>query len=443
MSTEQASEKKSAILLVDDEPNITSALKRLLRKSNYQIFVASGGEQGLTILSENAIDVVISDMRMPNMDGAEFLSRVKKYDEKIIRILLTGYSDMSSTILAINDAEIFRYISKPWNDEDIQVTIKKGIELRELEKEKKRLEKLTKKQNKELLALNRDLESKVEFRTKKLKAMMDELQASNDEIKNSYLYIIKTFSSLTDMRGSQLAGHSRRVADNARKLAKLMKLDDQETQDVFFGSLLHDIGKIGLSDEVLSRPESLLSKTELETVKKHAVWGEGLLLGMDKFQNVAKIIRHHHERYDGSGYPDKLKGDDIPIGARLLAIVNDFDRLQSGSLSQKKYTVEEAINYLKKYKNRYYDPELVNKFIAQFKKEKSSAKTNYKAKKGLFTYQLKPGMVLSQDLLTKDRMMLLAKGHVLDENVIRRLIHHEKTLKEIFTVHIRIALTKY
>jgi len=442
MSEQNQEIKKFSILLVDDEKNITSSLNRLLRKDNYEIHIAGSGLEGLAMLENNNIDLIVSDMRMPHMDGAEFLKKAKVMDEKIIRILLTGYSDMSSTISAINDAEIFRYISKPWNDDDFRLTIRRGLELRSLGQERIRLKKLTDKQNEELISLNKNLESKVELRTQKIESMMDELRESSDIVKKNYLYIIKTFSSLTDMRGGHLEGHSRRVADNARKLATLLKLNSKQIQDIFFGSLLHDIGKIGLSDDILSRSQSLLTATELAEKKKHSVWGEGLLLGMENFQNVSSIIRHHHERYDGTGYPDQLSGEDIPLGARVLAIVNDFDGLQSGALYQKRHSIDEAIIYLKKHQQSYYDPKIVKLFVSQFKMGKNEKQGDFKTKKGLFTSQLKPGMVLSQDLFTKDRMLLLTKGQILNTTIINRLVHHENTMKEIFTVKITVSLVK-
>ena len=437
---DKAKSKPVSILLVDDEPNILSALKRLLRKDSYNVFTASGGEEGLNILAENNIDLIVSDMRMPNMDGAEFLKKAKDKDDKIIRILLTGYSDMQSTVSAINDAEIFRYVSKPWNDDDFRLTIKRGLELRFLESDRLRLERLANKQNLELLSLNKTLESKVEIRTKKLNDMMEELKSSSDAIKANYLYIIKTFSAITDMRGGHLEGHSRRVADNARKMASCLKLNDEDAQDLFFGSLLHDIGKIGLSDDLISKSHSLLTVSELEQNRKHAVWGEGLLLGMDKFSNVARIIRHHHEKYDGTGYPDSLSGEDIPVGARVLAVVNDYDSLRSGALFQKKYSKEEALKYLKIHRQSYYDPNIVNEFVAISTPKDEKDKKAFKTKKKIFTYQLKPGMVLAADLKTKEGMLLLARDLVLDKNIISRLINHEKKLQEVFTIRIRVSL---
>jgi len=433
---------KHKILLVDDEPNITSSLQRLLRKDNYSILTATSGEEGLQVLESEAIDLIVSDMRMPNMDGAEFLTKAKAVNEKAIRILLTGYSDMNSTVSAINQAEIFRYISKPWNDDDFRLTIRRGLELKNLESERERLEALTSKQNTELKTLNQSLESKVEFRTKKLREMMEELSTSNDEIKKNYLYIIKTLSSLTDLRGGHLEGHSRRVADNARKVANLMSLSNDEAQDVFFGALLHDIGKIGLSDDILSKPQSILTQTELQQKKKHSVWGEGLLIGMEKFQVVAKIIRHHHENFDGTGYPDQLSGENIPIGARILAIASDYDALRSGALFQKKYSLEEAIQYLNNHRKSFYDPVIVATFISLFKKEKQEVKVKGKSRKALFTYQLKPGLELAKDLMTSERMLLLPKGHVLTADVIQRLVHHEKTLQEVFKVYVKINLIR-
>ena len=201
------------ILCVDDEPNILSALRRLFRPQGYTVRVAGGGAEGLTVIDAERIDLIISDMRMPGMDGAAFLAEACKRQPDAVRLLLTGYADMESTIAAINAGHIARYISKPWNDQDVLLTVREALERRALQREKTRLEALTKAQNEELRSLNASLEQKVEARTA-------ELRGAHEKLKQNFLTSIRVFSNLIELReGGTVCGHSRRVADVARKLA--------------------------------------------------------------------------------------------------------------------------------------------------------------------------------------------------------------------------------
>jgi Response regulator containing CheY-like receiver, AAA-type ATPase, and DNA-binding domains len=161
--------QQSALLFVDDEPNILSALKRLFRPLGYRIFTAEGGAAGLAILARERMDLVISDMRMPEMNGAQFLEKVRQQWPDTVRILLTGYAEIGATIDAINKGEIFRYISKPWEDSDIILIVKHALERRDLERRNQVLEELTRKQNEELKQLNAGLEDKFKARTEEVR----------------------------------------------------------------------------------------------------------------------------------------------------------------------------------------------------------------------------------------------------------------------------------
>lgn len=156
------------ILCVDDETNILSALRRLFRQNGYQISIAGSGAEGLKVLEAEPFDLVISDMRMPEMDGAQFLERVFRLYPDTVRILLTGYADITSTISAINKGQIYRYVSKPWDDQELLTTVRQALDLKALQREKLRLEALTARQNDELKALNLSLEEKVQARTQEL-----------------------------------------------------------------------------------------------------------------------------------------------------------------------------------------------------------------------------------------------------------------------------------
>jgi response regulator RpfG family c-di-GMP phosphodiesterase len=212
------------LLCVDDEPNILSSLRRLFRGAGYQIAVANSGAEGLQALEAEGFDLVISDMRMPEMDGSRFLEQVRARWPETIRILLTGYADIASTIDAINKGQIFRYISKPWNDNDILLIVRHALERKELERAKAQLEALTLRQNEELKTLNASLEVKVQART-------TELAGANEKLKSSFLTSIKVFANLIDLRENALAGHSRRVADLARKIANKLELSPRDVQD--------------------------------------------------------------------------------------------------------------------------------------------------------------------------------------------------------------------
>ena len=233
----------ATLLFVDDEGNILSSLKRLFRPLGYRIFTAEGGAQGLEIMAREAVDLVISDMRMPEMNGAQFLEKVRAGWPDTIRILLTGYAEIGATIDAINKGQIYRYISKPWEDNDITLAVKQALALKLLEREKLRLEALTLSQNEALKDLNATLEDRVKARTEEVRQTMGFLEVANDKLKKSFITSIRVFANLIEMREGKMAGHSRRVADQARVLAQRMGMKEAEVQDVFLAALLHDVGK--------------------------------------------------------------------------------------------------------------------------------------------------------------------------------------------------------
>lgn len=397
------------ILCVDDEQNILSSLRRLLRQDGYEIHAALSGQEGLDILRQTPIDLVISDMRMPEMDGAEFLARVCEEWPDTVRILLTGYADINSTISAINRGEIYRYITKPWDDADLRLGVRHALGIQELKREKIRLEGLTARQNEELRELNASLEEKVATRTA-------DLRKANEQLKSSFITTIKVFTNLLELRAENLAGHSRRVADAGRKIGVQLGLSENELNDIFVAGLLHDIGKIGLSDTLIAKPVSLMSGEEIGAYRKHPVKGEQLLMAIDDLHNAAKIVRFHHENFDGSGYPEGIAESMIPIGARILAVANDYDAYRAGTLSTRRHTQEEAMRLLIENSGGRYDPEVVaamRMLLAGKKRETAQQEVPINA--------LRAGMVLGRDLLTRDGALLLSAEHVLDDVLIRKI----------------------
>lgn len=421
------------LLCVDDEANILSALKRLFRPHGYRIFTAESGKAGLEILERETVDLVISDMRMPEMNGAQFLEQVRVKWPDTVRILLTGYAEISATIDAINKGQIYRYISKPWEDNDMVLLVKQALETKVLEREKKRLEVLTQRQNEELKALNEGLEKKVQERTAELRQAMDFLNLAHEKLKKGFLTSIHVFSNLIEMREGALAGHSRRVADTARKLAKRMNMTESEAQDVMLAGLLHDIGKLGLPDNLVQRPFGALSAEERSEVMKHPAKGQAALMALEQLKQAATYIRSHHERFDGQGYPDGLVGLSIPLGARILAVANDYDALQIGTLATKRMSATEAVAYIRESSGKRYDPQVVDAFLGSV----GVVMPENGTEQPISAAQLLPGMVLARDIVTRDGVLLLSKEFLLDDDLITQVRSFEKTDGSPLSIYVK------
>lgn len=411
----------ATILCVDDEPNILSALKRLFRGLGLQVRTAVGGAAGLLVLEEEPIDLVISDMRMPEMDGAEFLQQVRLRWPETVRLLLTGHSDVSSIIEAINRGEIYRYISKPWNDHDIVLIVRQALERKAMERETKRLEALTAEQNEQLKKLNATLELRVAERTA-------ELSAANEKLKANFVTSIKIFSTLIEMRGGSLAGHSRRVADLARKLAQRLKLDSKLVQEIFVAGLLHEIGKIGFSDELLSTPIGEMTPQQLDAYRKHIVQAEHLLMPLPDLKVASEIICAQFERFDGTGFPDKLAEQQIPIAARILAVASDFDSMQIGTMTRKKLTPEDARIIIGHGATKRYDPAVVQALSGLLNGDATDAPGKESRDEVALTSEaMQAGMVLSRDLITPHGLLMLSTNHVLDDRLIQKIKDFERS----------------
>ena len=416
-----------AILCVDDEPNILSALRRLFRGQGYRVHTAESAKAGLELLEREQVDLVISDMRMPEMNGADFLEIVRARWPATLRLLLTGYADVESILGAINRGEIYRYITKPWDDSDIVLMVRHALERVALEKDKARLEALTLSQNESLRELNATLEQKVEQRT-------GEVVAANERLKNNFLTSIKIFSSLIEMRGGALVGHSRRVAELARLIATRMDLPAREVQDLFIAGLLHELGKIGFTDDLLRMPVSLLKGDYLGQYRKYPLLGEQLLMPLEELHEVARIIRSHKERFDGEGFPDALAGFDIPLGARILAVAGDFYSLQAGMLTQASIDSEHAADLVAASSGKRYDPAVVEAFYGIRTGKPMAPKV---AELSLPVAKLLPGMRMSRDLVTRDGALLLSADHVLSARLIAQIADFEHRTGETFVLHVR------
>lgn len=433
MSTEPL-DQRSRILLVDDEVNVVSSLKRLLRHEDYHIDVAPGGQQALEILERSQVDLIISDARMPGMDGATFLAQVQARWPDCMRILLTGYADLSMTVKAINEGRIYRYISKPWDDEELRTVIRQALHFRHLERERKRLELLTLEQNERLQELNASLEQRVQDRTAELKQTADWLDLAYADLKKSYVTATQVFSSLLNLRISKDRHTNVQVLALVKAYCEHHAVPEKASSDLAMAASLYNIGKLTWDDQLLARPTDLLREGDKANYMKYPTLGASLLMALEPLQEAARIIRHHQERWDGAGFPDRLREDDIPFGSRLLKLAVDFIELQKGVFLNRKLSREDALMVLEKYAGRLYDPRLSPQFVEICR---THAPDLQQAKPGMLaldTRRLEPGMVMARNLHSDSGMLLLNEGKELTKELIERLTAFEKNEGSSYTI---------
>jgi response regulator RpfG family c-di-GMP phosphodiesterase len=246
-----------------------------------------------------------------------------------------------------------------------------------------------------------------------------QLSAANTRLGKNYLSSIKAFSNLIELRGGLMAGHSRRVAELARRIAVEMNLPAADTQDIFVAGLLHDIGQVGLSDAVLACPVPRMTPEDKARYIKHPTLGEQALLALDDMHRVAMIVRSHHERHDGQGFPEGLSGDAIPVGARILALAETFEDLQSGHVSRGALAHDDARVLIERGRGTQFEATVVDAFLESIRVPEPALSLVE-----LTVDKLEPGMRLARDLRSREGVVLLAADHVLNADLIRRISAH-------------------
>jgi putative nucleotidyltransferase with HDIG domain len=359
---------RHSILIVDDEESILNAFKRILADEDYEIHTASNGMEGLNKLREaqKPFSLIISDQRMPVMSGVQFFSEAKDIFPDAVRILLTGYADTDAIIDAVNKGGIHLYFTKPWREEELLVHIKESLSKTELVMENRRLVELTKKQNDDLLELNKTLEDKVKEKTSDLLAQAEELKMSYEKSQMILDGTVKTMSKIVETRDPYTSGHEANVAIISCKIAKEMRLPEGQTEAIHIAATLHDIGKISVPSEILTKPGHL-SDLEMEIIKTHCRVAYDILKTIKFPYPVAKIILQHHERMNGSGYPQGLKGDKILMEARIIGTADVIDAMASHRPYRPALSVDVAIEEIVKYRGILYDSTVVDTCLKMYK----------------------------------------------------------------------------
>ncbi|MEZ6060786.1 MAG: response regulator [Planctomycetaceae bacterium] len=401
------------ILFVDDEPNIVRACKRVLRNTDSEVFITTTAGEALELAKEHEFAVVVSDQRMPGMEGTDLLEQIRRIQPDAVRIILTGYADMSAAVDAINRGAVYRFLMKPWDDEQLRSTISHAVAQFALIEENRRLHVLSEAQNEQLRELNEGLERRVAERT----SQVIELSGRLDQTLKGALNVL---AQLVEISSSTIGNHSRRVADLSLRIGRELSLCDDELRQLEAAALFHDIGKLHLPGAVLRKPRNQLSKEELATLQRHATDGEAIVKAIPFLDDAAAFVRHHHERFDGTGYPDRLSGNTIPLGARIIAVADAFDKQLNEKVTYRDRTVTSVIADVKRRAPEWYDPTIVA-VLARCVGDSESAGCELERVLEVNADDLVPGMVLAQDLLTDSGALLLSRDTELSNESLRRL----------------------
>lgn len=421
---------KPRLLLVDDEVQITKALHRLFR-SDYHVVCCDNGKQALCELAKDEFTIIISDMRMPQMDGATVLAKAREISPDTIRVLLTGQCDLESTIRAVNEGQIFNYISKPWDNRQLQFIIKSAAEHYNMRQQLTTLNHKLAAKNQLLTQVNAHLEEKIFEQGNALKCNKQMLLSEAKKQRQMFQNLLNVINTIISEHIHDAQGHNKRIAMQAKMMAQALKLNANLCNQIYLAGLLADIGKVSIDHELITLPEQQLDAAQFHHYQQYVTKGAELLKALPEQPEVAQMVKHQCECYSGGGYPDRLKNSEIPLGSRILLIVKDFDKLLLGRKNSHKLTISQAKAYLQEHSGHLYDPKLVKLFISQLKRMSKAQQQGFDY--AVSSHQLRVGSTLAQDVYFDNGGVFLPKGSAFTEQLIEKIRNHEMNHSHNFT----------
>jgi putative nucleotidyltransferase with HDIG domain len=335
------------VLVVDDDPAVRDVLAQSLGESGYRCDTASDGLEALEKVRASGFEVLLSDLDMPLMDGVLLLKEIKALQPDTEFIMLTGIVDLDTAIRAMRMGAT-DYLTKPFNLAQVRLTVERALEKRRLVLE-----------NREYRMA---LEAKVVERTAELTRKTRQVEDLYSRLDESYRTTLEALATALDARDAETLGHSARVAAYTVTVARRMGVTEPEITDIYRGALLHDVGKIGIRDAILLKPGKLTA-AEWREMRKHPEIGARMLQGIKFLEGAIAIVLCHQERYDGKGYPGRLKGEQIPLGARIFAVVDTLDAMTSDRPYRKALTYARAREEIIRYSGTQFDPKVVEVFL--------------------------------------------------------------------------------
>ncbi len=322
------------ILVVDDEEPIREIVSSMLISANYQCRQAASGLEALALLnSGEEFELMLSDLMMADLDGIGLLERTKEKFPDMPVVMVTAVHDISVALAAIRNGA-YDYLLKPFEREQLLATARRALENRRLKLENR--------------AYQTDLEARVKART--------------EQLERSYDITLEALGDALDLKDAETEGHSKRVTAFTIAIARAMGLPDDQIRVIARGAFLHDIGKMAIPDAILLKPGAL-NPEEIATMREHCYHGYQMLKKIPFLQEACDIVYTHQERFDGTGYPRGLKGNEIPLGARIFAVADTLDAITSDRPYRPAQSLSAAREEIKRWAGRQFDTEVVRKFL--------------------------------------------------------------------------------
>lgn len=347
-------DQKRTIFIIDDEEPIRKVLNTHLVKEGYNVIQSQGGGEVFEALRSASFELVICDIRMPEVDGIQVLAHVRESYPAVPVIMLTGLTDVA-TVIEVMKKGAFDYLMKPVKKEDLLVVIGRAFVHRDLLVRNRELEI----ENKEYQMF---LEQKVRERTRELNTKAQELQKANSLLKTMNIQFINVLAETIEAKDHHTSGHCNRMRHLCVELGKAAGLSLEDLETLEYAAILHDLGKIGINESVLNK-QGPLDEAECMHIKEHTEIGEKILKGVPLMAGVAEVVVAHHENFDGTGYPRGLKGDGIPLSARIIAVVDLYDAMISDRPYRKGMELERVIEEMKRVAGTQLDPSMVELFV--------------------------------------------------------------------------------
>lgn len=424
MTNDEVQTASAVVLFVDDEESILKSLRRLFLPRGIDVVTMTSGASAIEYLKGNRVDLIMSDMRMPEMTGAEFLAHAAELYPDTYRVLLTGYADVASTIAAVNEGRIHRYVAKPWVNDQLVRVIEEGVNISRLAEENKRLQHQVARQNEQLKKLNESLEERVAVRTQQISKAIKKLKRLNDNLTSSYsstldvLYNIININPAIDGRRAQL------VSTLCRKLGDDLGLDEERVNRLALAGLLSQIGVLGLEHDIAMKGVLQMNTAERTRFYTHPKFAKLIFSPAPQFDPISTIIESQYERYSGTGVPKGLAGNAIPLESRIIALARDYCNELKISADMGESSSKEAKKLIRLGRGTVYDPELVDRVVSINISELIS---NDRDENSKAVAELEPGMILENDIFNLTDMLLLAAGTVLTPKSIEKLREFEKS----------------
>jgi len=339
---------ENRILVVDDEPSVREVIAEGLETFGYRVEQAETGAKAYERIAHGGIALVLSDIEMPGESGLALLKRVKDLDDAIDFIMVTGVVDVEMAIDTIRQGAS-DYVTKPFNLEEVHIVVERTLEKRRLIRENREYQER--------------LEQKVAERTREIVAKTREVERLYGDLQASYEASLEALVTALDFRDNETHGHSRRVVEYAVLVAESLGVTEPDMTWIRRGAILHDVGKIGVPDAILKKPGKL-DAAEWEEMKKHPEMGYRMLVHVPFLAPALDIVLSHQERWDGSGYPRGLKGEQIPLGARIFAAVDTFDAMTSDRPYRSALTIDAARDEIRRFAGIQFDPRVAEAFLA-------------------------------------------------------------------------------